>query len=37
MSWSRRFSLPGSVPTLYVTFSASTGQNFVNVNWFQLS
>jgi hypothetical protein len=23
--------------TLYVTFTTTTGQNFVNVNWFQFS
>ncbi|MGD0557314.1 MAG: carbohydrate-binding protein [Streptosporangiaceae bacterium] len=28
--------VPTGVQTLYVTFSTSTGANFVNVNWFEL-
>jgi hypothetical protein len=28
---------PTGVQTLYVTFSTSTGENFVNVNWFEFS
>jgi len=28
--------VPSGVQTLYVTFSTSTGANFVNVNWFEL-
>jgi hypothetical protein len=29
--------IPSGVQTLYVTFSTSTGGNFVNVNWFRFS
>jgi hypothetical protein len=29
--------VPSGTQTLYVTFSTSTGANFVNVNWFQFS
>jgi hypothetical protein len=29
--------VPTGVQTLYVTFTTTTGENFVNVNWFQLS
>ena len=29
--------VPSGTQTLYVTFSTSTGGNFVNVNWFRFS
>jgi hypothetical protein len=29
--------VPSGTQTLYVSFSTSTGENFVNVNWFQFS
>jgi hypothetical protein len=29
--------VPSGSQTLYVTFTTTTGQNFVNVNWFQFS
>ena len=29
--------VPSGTQTLYVTFTTSTGTNFVNVNWFQFS
>jgi Carbohydrate binding module (family 6) len=29
--------VPSGTQTLYVSFSTSSGENFVNVNWFQFS